>query len=233
MQTLLKTTGAAFMKDLVFLLKHDAQFLSRSAEERKKEVETHLGQQYPESLTGYLLKVTADQFKQEFHHVIQVLEGVAQPDLENGFLNALADFFAQEMGMMLDALSLDFFFRPLKDRLQALGEMLPEKSTVGKVLKHQFCESTYQEVTAAVQTALETLKKAPVVVVQTPIELEGGMRKEIRHHFAKKHPHAFVEFQINPKILGGMRLFVNGEVEDLSWLAKVQAITKLKSLQST
>lgn len=229
METLLKTTGGAFMKDLVFLMKHESEFLSQSAQEREKAIHSHLGESYPQSLVTYMTQLNVDQFKKEFHHVVQVLEEVAQPDPENGFLNALADFLAKEIGMMLDALSLDFFFRPLKSRLQALEGMLPKQSTLGKVLKYQFCENTYQELTADAQKALETLKKAPVVVVQTPIEMDGAMRKEVREHFAQKHPHAFVEFQINPKILGGMRLFVNGEVEDLSWLAKVQAITRLKA----
>lgn len=233
MDSLLKTVGTAFMKDTLFLLKHDPEFLNQPAEQRRKVMESYWGSTYPKSLAGYLLQLTASTFKQEFQHIIQVLEEVAQANPENSFLNALSAFLVGDLGAWLDALPLNFFFRPLGERLEILEERLPACSALNKALKREFSENTFQELTSAAHRALEILKNAPVVLVQTPVEIEEGMRKQIRQHFSRQTPHAFVEFQINPQILGGMRLFVNGEVEDRSWLSKVQAIMRLHELRST
>jgi len=53
------------------------------------------------------------------------------------------------------------------------------------------------------------------------------LKREIRQTLSKDHPYSLPVFQINKKLIGGIRIFKDGEVQDHSWLSRVEYFTSL------
>ncbi len=220
-----KIIGAAALKDMIGLVKKEDKFFSLNQDERKKLIEAKLAH-YPASLTSYLDKAKESEFISDAGLVAQVANGLTLAK-KSALLAALSGYISQEIGHVLDHLDTDFFFMEMEKREKALEKLLPGHSVLAQATRELFAQSTYQEVTSMANEALSLISDTPVIVVQTPHELEAEKRTTVRSLFNKKHPGSFAEFQTNPQIIGGMRIFVNGDVVDHSWLAKVQAITSL------
>ena len=148
---------------------------------------------------------------------------------ESKLLEALAIYIAHDLGKALDQLNSDFFFMDYAERLKRLNDLIPGASSLHRFSVELFANSTYQEVAQMAFEALTQIGDVSTIVIQTPVELEASKRIMIREHFLEKHSICFPEFQINPQIIGGMRILVNGEVEDHSWMAKIQSLTNITS----
>lgn len=66
------------------------------------------------------------------------------------------------------------------------------------------------------------------LLIQSPVRLDSEMKEEIRLAMHKKHPEASPIFVVNKKLIGGLRIYINGHVEDLSWQSKINILTSLK-----
>ena len=108
-----------------------------------------------------------------------------------------------------------------------MARLFSGKSFVYQFLKELFFESTYQELSLNACEFLSSVKDVETIVVQSPKELSKELKHEIRKYYMGVYKNSFVEFQINPQIIGGIRVFVNGDVVDNSWLAEIQKISSL------
>lgn len=218
--------GLAYLKDIIGLMLKEKGFLDASHAERMRLIEAHYGKHYPEALKAYMTRFEAEDFMDDVKVAIQAFE--IEPEHKgNAFLDAIAGFVSTDFGYLLDRLESSFFFEPLDQRRETLKHLFPGQSDLNYMMRDFFNQNTYQELTHQACDLLSQLKEAYTIVVQTPIEMSADRRKAIREAFNKKHAYVFVEFQVNPPIIGGMRVFENGKVVDHSWLAKVQAITQL------
>ncbi len=222
---MLKLVGAAALKDSIGMLKSEANFFSLDKRARESVLKKALPD-YPKSIAGYLSDVSEGQFLAETREAVQVFSGFERAD-QSGLLAAIAKYISKDLGGVLDQLDSAFFFKNLSERESHLEKLVPGNSELSMMVREILVESTYQEVTAMASEALSAISEVPVVVIQTPLELDADERTRIRTEFNSKYPGSFAEFQTNPQIIGGMRVFVNGDVVDHSWLGKVQAITSL------
>jgi len=218
--------GLSYLKDIIGILLKEKDFLKASVHERIALTEKHYGKHYPESLKHYMARFKAEDFMKDVQLSIEAFE-IQPQHKENAFLDAIAEFISSDFGYQLDKLDSRFFFEPLDSRRETLKHLFPGESDLSFALRDIFVQNTYQELTRKASELLADLKEPYTIVVQTPVEMEAEKRKMIRKAFVAKHPYVFVEFQINPTIIGGMRVFENGRVTDHSWLAKVQAITQI------
>jgi len=222
---MLKEIGAAALKDIIGMLKEEKLFFEAVDDTRLAVIKKHLPD-FPEVFIHYLSHVNEDEYLKDMENAIQFLnDSGAKP--ASDFLGALARYIAEEIGFALDHLTADFFFEAPSERLARLEALLPGNSVLAGYVRQLFAGSTYQEITQMAYKALNQMRTIPVIVIQTPIAIKASERQVMRQSFLEKYPHSFPEFQINPQIIGGMRVFVNGVVEDQSWLAKVQALTRL------
>lgn len=208
------------------MLKKEEQFFTFDVTKRQATIEALLPS-CPASFEAYLKGVSVDQFMKDLKQALDVFEGFYGS--ESKLLEALALYIAQDLGKALDQLDSDFFFMDYTERLKRLNELILGASSLHRLSVEFFASSTYQEVTQMASDALAQIKAIPTIVIQTPVELEASKRTMIRERFLQKHPICFPEFQINPQIIGGMRILVNGEVEDHSWMAKIQSLTNITS----
>lgn len=222
---MLKLVGAAALKDSIGMLKSDELFFSKVKADRESAVRVALPD-FPKSLVCYLSEVSEEQFLTETREAVQVFEGFERAE-QSGLLSALAKYISEDLGAILDQLDSEFFFKKLSEREAELERLVPGDSALSLMVREMLLESTYQEVTYMASDALSTISEVPVVVIQTPRELNASDRAKIRMHFNREYPGSFAEFQNNPQIIGGMRVFVKGYVADHSWLGKIQAITSI------
>ncbi len=223
---MLKTVGAAALKDIIGMLKQEKNFFEADASTRKVVLDKHLPD-FPEGFVTYLSDVTENQFMKDMSASVRLMTERVHVD-QNGFLKALAAYLSIDLGLAVDQLDSEFFFMDYSARLSKLKSLFPGDFALSLVMRHMVAEATYQEVSHMANQALSTISAVPVIVIQTPIAIDPAQRQAMRQAFLEKYTHSFPEFQINPQIIGGMRVFVNGMVEDHSWLAKVQALTRLK-----
>jgi len=224
---MLREIGLACLKDIINLLLKEKGFLEKSESERLKLAETDYGKDYPEALKAYMASFSEEDFMLSVR--IAAVEGfeIQRDYKECAFLSAIASFVSTEFGYRLDELDLAFFFKPLPERIEVLKRLFPGSSALSSAMIDIFIQGTYQEITQMAYDLISDLKEPYMVVVQTPVEIDTAKRKMIREAFNKKYNYVFVDFQINPPIIGGMRVFENGVVTDHSWLARVQAISQL------
>ena len=223
---MLKTLGAAALKDIIGMLKNEESFFTFDEVKREATLEKMLPS-YPVSLVNYLKTVSGDDFMKDLKQALDVFEGFHAPSSK--LLEALTDYVVQDLGKALDHLDSAFFFMDYAARLKRLNELIVGSGSLKMVSVDLFANATYQEVTQMAVEAISQIKSIPTIVVQAPIELEASQRMAIRKEFLKKYPVCFPEFHINPSIIGGMRVLIDGEVEDHSWMGKIQSLTNITS----
>ena len=224
---MLKEIGGSILKDSIGVLSKEKQFFTLDAGARKKVIEASLPG-YPECLVDYLTSSKEEDFLSDMKFSIQVFAGMTTA-AKNDLLSAIATYISVVVGPKLDELNSDFFFKDYQLRKEALKDLFPGTSILDSTIRSIFIESTYQEISSSAFAAIDGLVNIPTVVVQSPVELSAEYRKNIREYFINKESFSFIEFQINPQIIGGMRVFIDGKVVDNSWLAKIQAITSITS----
>lgn len=87
---------------------------------------------------------------------------------------------------------------------------------------------TYQEIefTRAIQAMLASKRQVPSVVVQTPLALEPQERAQMRADLLERVPGSFPLFEVEASLVGGVRVFVGGQLQDESLFTRVAALLR-------
>ena len=76
-------------------------------------------------------------------------------------------------------------------------------------------------------TYLSNFEDFKNIIVQIPLDVDASLRRNMVTKFNDKFGElTLVNVQINQRIVGGLRVFVNGELTDLSWHRKIETLTK-------
>lgn len=227
---MLKEFGLAAIKDFIGFLKKESNFFSLDEKAKQEMITNHFKDDYPTVLTDYLKKATEGQFLKEVKQALSVFDRSVYADPKNELITALAYYISKDFAHHFDQLNISFFFDGLPERLKALKDLFPGELALSQTVRDVVLVSTYQEIGAMANAALSYIKEVPSIVIQTPVELDSELRLPIRSYILEKYPFSFPEFQVNPQIIGGMRIFAGGKVMDHSWMGKIQAIANLAQL---
>lgn len=227
---MLKILGLAALSDLIGFLKKEDNFFSLEKEKRAGLLKSSFGQDYPDVFLDYLQKTDSDRFLTEIKNALEVFDQSTLPDPKNAFLDALAKYLSQDFGLKFDQLNIPFFFTGGEERAQTLSKLFPGVSLLHETVRDFVFHSTYQEIGMMAQSAMASLKASPVVLIQTPVELNSILRQSVRSYLLERYSFSFPEFQVTPQIVGGMRLFAGGKVVDHSWMGRIQSLTRLTQL---
>lgn len=216
----------SFLQDGLKLMKDEKDFMSRNENERRDLMKKHLGKDYPSVFVDYLATVKEDSFADQLRGSLDYLNDGLVPK-KKLMLDALMDYVARDFAVKIDLFDRSFFFEDRAKQEQMLNTVFPGSSFFPQGVRDYILSSTYQEITYDAQQMLRNYKEEPTIVVQSSCEISKDMRQEVRAFFAQKHQYSFVEFQINPQIIGGLRVLIDGHVIDHSWLSKIQKISQL------
>lgn len=137
-------------------------------------------------------------------------------------------YLTQDFAKALNSLDRDFYTLSYDDRVLAVDKIWSEKREVDKALKKLLVNFSYQEIVRNIQELLEVAYDSPYVLVQTPLRLESKAKDEMMLQISKEITEpVIVQFQVNKAILGGMRIFIDGEVQDMSWMGRIEKIANL------
>lgn len=214
----------SLLKELLRLLKAHPGFMSLDTDQRRLVFSSHL----PAPLPQYMAEGNDRQLLSDIRLAVQTLrDGEAYRGDKGGLVRAFCEFLALGLGDVLDQLRKDFYLMDQRERQATLMKTLGFKGSFGDALTDLIVSESFQEVNAEVTDFLRRTLGASTVVVQSPTPLSTDLKKEIRKSYAQLHKDSFVEFSITPQLIGGLRVFVDGKVEDRSWYGEVQRIATL------
>lgn len=220
----------ALLYELVhFLTKHKDFFeLGNEAQEEKLQ-----NLKVPTAFKHYLVKVSAEHFMLDLRLVTSLLNGTPLSQLPlkgNAFFKALTEFFTVTFAAKVDELTGRFYLLPYETRIVEIKKVIESDNRIADALREFLVSNSYQEIAGTLTELSQLVNEADMVLVQTPRNIEAELKKEIRKLLLEKHPHSFPVFQVNRGLIGGFRVFVNGESVDHSWLSQISKLTSLKTV---
>lgn len=208
-----------------FLTSNKEFFNSNKTEREKLLAEV----KFPNSVKAYLTEVSELDFTTDLSGVTKFLKNSPVKLEKNMFLQAIASFLVNNFANDVYSLPLSYFKLTYKDQKEAAEQVIKSNSELANTLKEILTDYSYQEILNGIQSLAEKTFQSPLVVVQSPTEMELETKKEIRENLSQSLNQVCLPiFQVNKNLIGGLRLFVNGKVSDLSWIARINLITSLK-----
>ncbi len=212
---------------VAFLAKH-TDFFDGNVNAREKTLESL---RVPAAFKHYLSHRSMEDFMSDLSLTLSYIKSSKTAEIEaNAFFKAVLEFFTGVFADKLDKLNADFYSFKEKDRWRVVSELIKGESHLAESLRLLLMNYTYQDLSAELINLGQRVVNAAYVVVQSPREITPKLKQEIRHSLLKEQPLAFPVFQINKKLIGGLRIFKNGQVHDHSWVARVQSFISLNSV---
>ena len=204
----------ALLLDLLSFLRKESQFLELSLEERKLILKN--SSVFPKSMQVYLALLTEEELFRDLAVLLPLLRGerASLDHTQSRLLVAFAVFLSKEVADILD------------------GGTLSLTGNFGKECEALCAQYSYQEVALELYDFMNSIKATPYIVVQAPFSLPQETRQEIRTHFATQFGFAFPVFAVQKTLIGGFRVLIDGEVQDLSWLSRIQNLSSLLTLRA-
>jgi F0F1-type ATP synthase delta subunit len=217
----------ALIYRILSFLQTNETFFTQSAEERIKSMETL---KLPPIFKTYLGKISEKEFLRDLTLSINYSnEGKLQETNQNPFFLSLIDFFTKNFSMRMDIMNESYSFSDQKRQEIAL-KIMPGEGELAESLRHLLLHYSYQELANEIIKICTTVANAPLILIQSPREIDLSLKKEIRTKLLTEEPLAFLSFQINRKLIGGVRVFKGGKVVDHSWLSRVLRFKSLTSV---
>lgn len=202
----------ALLKDFIVFLKLKPTFFELNIQDRTQTLK-NAQIWFSQSIHDYLLHISEIHFQKDLKAFLKYLkenhlEQIAHKD---SLFSALENFFVKEFALNLDA--------PEKNDLNHKGYFLA-------AIKDLIENESYYQLTLAVNQFLKNLKHSSLIIIQTPRKIRYDFRQQIRHKIQQNFPVSLPIFQVNRDLIGGIRLFLNGELRDYSWISKIEAISR-------
>lgn len=218
---------AAIQKITIFIGKHH-DFFEKNAKQRHELMAKSL--KVPAAFTEYLEEVSEKEFLQDLKLIVNYAKGAKDLNFRsNKFFAALSEFLRGDFARKLDLLDNDFYLYSIKNREKIVDELIKADSQLAQTLKDILLNKTYQQISSAIYELSRKVQATPYILVQSPREIKAEMKKEIRKKMREEDQNYFPIFQINKKLIGGIRVFKDGESTDNSWLSRVLHFTSLTS----
>ena len=211
---------------VVFLTSHK-NFFELNENERKTKMEELT---VPGSFKAYLLEINDEEFMKDIKLIFRYINEPAKTNVkESIFFNFFACFLSFELAKKIDYLNGDFYLMPTEKRKEAVNKLIKSDSILARTLKDILSNYTYQQIVSNIYEINAKVSTVAYLVVQSPREMNTELKKEIRENLSEKHPLSIPVFQISKKLIGGIRIFQDGQSIDRSWLQRVLHFTSLTS----
>ncbi|KKP36471.1 hypothetical protein A2483_03085 [Candidatus Peregrinibacteria bacterium RIFOXYC2_FULL_33_13] len=198
-----------FVTEILKFLENNQNFFDLH-ENQKKEKLSSLS--LPKSIQNYLMQTDSDKFIKELNALVHFLKKEPLQKSHDCLIEAICEYFIKEFAEILD------------DQNEYL-----ENKNINALLIDFLVNNSYQEITEAIDKFLRNIEpETKYIVIQAPRKLNKEVKKEIRKILLKKYKFAFPIFQVNSSLIGGIRIFIDGETIDNSWAGKINKINNLK-----
>lgn len=220
----------ALLYELVHFLTKHKDFFELAHETREEKLQNV---KVPTAFKHYMAKISEEHFMKDLALVMSLLNGTPMAQLSlkgNAFFKALTEFFTQTFSSKVDELPGRFYLLPYETRKVEIKKIIESDNRIADALREFLSGNSYQEIAGLLNEFAQAVNEAEMVLVQTPRDVDGDLKKEIRKALLEKYPHAFPVFQVNRGLIGGFRVFVNGKSVDHSWFSRIAKLTSLKTV---
>lgn len=219
-------TTALIQKILTFLSSHHDFFGQSKAE--KENLSAHLS--VPHAFKEYLISTNEKEFLADLKIAMIFIHQPKDKSIaKSDFFKALLKFLNTDLARKMDLLDSRYYLMEKPDREKVVNELIKGESLLADSLRNILVNYTYQQICENINSLSSIIADAPYIVVQSPREVTPEIKKEVRAELYEKYPLSFPVFQINKKLIGGLRIFENGTTNDHSWLSRVLKFTSLTS----
>lgn len=223
-----KTFLTVLVRRITSYLQDKPDFFKLSEKEKEKTLSDW---SIPTSFKAYLSSVNEKDFLEDLALILKVIHGAKDLNLKkNAFFTAFLSFVVHELARKIDYLDGEFYLMPKDSRRKFVDKLINSDSGLAEALKDILTNNTYHQIGSETNSLAIKIKDAPYLVVQSPRAMTADLKKEIREHLLEKYPYSLPVFQINKKLIGGIRIFQDGKTIDHSWLARVLRFTSLTSV---
>jgi len=217
-------TTALLQKTTEFLIENPNFFTENNREAKLEKLVL------PKAFINYLSEVKEKEFMKEMELLIQYSKANKGINIKNNkFFLALTEFLTTEFARKLDLLDTEYYLFNSDNRFKVADKLINSNSKLANTLKDILVNKTYQQISSAIHELASQVYETPYILVQSPKEIDVELKKEIRKQIQEENKRNFPIFQINKKLIGGIRIFKNGNTEDHSWLSRVLHFTSLTS----
>jgi hypothetical protein len=211
--------------EILNILKENPNFFELNNEKKSAILKEY---KIPNSIKKYLELISFENLSKDIQDLIITINK-KKISKENNLLKAVLSYLAEKFSENIYELPSEFHYECYEKQMNLASKIINSDSKLANCLKEIIANHSHQEILNELQTLLNKLLNTPIVLVQSPISLSSDKKIEIKNNLAKNaHQLSVPVFQVNKKLIGGMRIFVNGEVTDNSWLKKINLITTLK-----
>ncbi len=139
--------------------------------------------------------------------------------------------YSHELAQYLEQVKLGGFLSDMEEITKNLL-MSPFKQNRSIGIKMLELLSTYfdYDLDVRLEEIIEESDGQHYILVQSPIKLEAAMKDDIREHLVKKYPNSSPVFVVNKTLIGGLRIYIDGKTEDLSWISKINILTSINTI---
>lgn len=218
---------SALIRDLLMFFKAHRNYFQGDVKKRSELAEKTWDSAV---FAKYVSHVSEADFVNHLTQAMKVLKGQpleAKEKKSMGLLGLLSEYFLKEFPVGFDQLSGLYFQLPEHDQRQFLQRLFPQKTAFFQQLRQELFIRSHQEIAEEIVVFLRDHFGSPRIIIQSPLECDTKTKVEIREAFAKEYPQSLVVFNVNTQLIGGIRFFVDGKVDDRSWFSKVQDLRSL------
>lgn len=215
----------ALLHKIVSYLASNKDFFDKNESEKKAMLKDL---SIPSSFDAYMLNVRAEDFMKDVKLILlYTRDGKKSPIKGNAFFEAVVSFFTDELSRKIDYLDGDFYLLSKVDQRAFIEKLIANGSLLAQTLRTLFLNYSYQQIVHEIHALAERVGKTHMIIVQVPRNIDIELRKEIRQKLSDKYSNSLPIFQINKKLIGGLRIFKDGQSIDHSWLSRVLQFTSL------
>jgi len=216
---MLKTLITSVLYEAILFLRSNPDFFTYDVKQRQEVLKKS---KLPSDFYEYFLSVKEESF---IHDMASLLGGK-----KSILSSAFALYFSRVFSEIFDKLTNEFSISTHASKLTQLKDLVEDKNKIDESLRSILLSYSYQDIAAAIIGFCSSVGDMPYIVVQSPREIESELKVSIRERLKKEYPLSFPIFQINPKLIGGIRIFKDGTTFDDSWLSRIHRFISLPTV---
>ena len=177
----------------------------------------------------YLLDVDGDQLIFDLADLNKSLKLKTQVSAKNVLSAHISRFICKLSNQAAIGLDKSFANLTREDQLGRLQAVFKTDNSVMKAFKELVLHNSFESLVSKVRAFVSQQTEFVEVTVQYAVDVTASERRQIVSEFTNKYGDmTLVYFQVNPRLVGGMRIFANGQLADFSWHKKIETLTKIK-----
>ncbi len=221
---MLKPFVSAVTEKIIKVLAENEDFFDLDKEKRMEYLHN---KKFPHSFKFYLILVKADEFLDDLKVVEEYLRSSKSDIKDNKFFESVCNFFIKELAPKIDHLDGEYYLLDKSHRQTIVDKLINSHSHLAEELKKLLLNFSYEQLSSEIRKLSQEVKDSPYVLVQTPREIEIELKREIREKIQEEEENCFPIFQVNHKLIGGVRIFIDGKTKDHSWRSRVHELINL------